>query len=74
MMMLKESRDQEISDRPPDVRTAREWKVEVATEEIISSLEHGDIVDQHSLTDWDLAMVTSDLLGKCLNGTEKKLQ
>ena len=43
-MMLRESRDQEISDRPPDVRTARKWKAEVATDEIISSLEHGDIV------------------------------
>ena len=36
VMMLKESRDQEISDRPPDVRTARKWKVEVANDEIIS--------------------------------------
>ena len=43
-MMLRESRDQEISDRPPDVRTARKWKAELATDEIISSLEHGDIV------------------------------
>ena len=32
------------------------------------------LLDQHSLTDWDSAMVTSDLLGKCLNGTEEKLQ
>ena len=44
VMMLRESRDQEISDRPPAVRTARKWKAEVATDEIISSLEHGDIV------------------------------
>ena len=44
VMMLRESRDQEISDRPPDVRTARKWKADVATDEIISSLEHGDIV------------------------------
>ena len=44
VMMLRELRDQEISDRPPDVRTARKWKVEAATDEIISSLEHGDIV------------------------------
>ena len=44
VMMLRESRDQEISDRPPDVRTARKWKAEVATDEIISSLEHVDIV------------------------------
>ena len=32
------------------------------------------LLDQHSLTDWDSAMVTSGLLGKCLNGTEEKLQ
>ena len=44
VMMLTESRDQEISDRPPDVKTARKWKAVVATDEIISSLEHGDIV------------------------------
>ena len=44
VMMPRESRDQEISGRPPDVRTARKWKVEVATDEIISSFEHGDIV------------------------------
>ena len=44
VMMMRESRDQEISDRPPDVKTARKWKAEVATDEIISSLEHGDIV------------------------------
>ena len=43
-MMLKESRDQEIRDRPPDVKTVRTWKTEVASDEIISSLEHGDIV------------------------------
>ena len=45
-MMLRESRDQEISDRPRYVRTARKWKAEVATDEIISSLEHVDIVSQ----------------------------
>ena len=28
--MLKESRDQDISGKPPDVRTARKWKTEVA--------------------------------------------
>ena len=44
------------------------------------------LLDQHSLTDWDKAMETSDLLGKCLNvcvcererervnGTEEKRQ
>ena len=42
--MLRGSKDQEISDNPPDVRTARKWKAEVATDEIISSLEHADIV------------------------------
>ena len=44
VMMLRESRDQEISDKPPEVRSARKWKAEDATDEIISSLEHGDIV------------------------------
>ena len=44
VMMLRESRDQDISGKPPAVRTARKWKVEVATDEIISSLEHDDIV------------------------------
>ena len=41
--MLRESRDQEISSKPPGVRTARKWKAEVATDEIISSLEYGSI-------------------------------
>ena len=44
VMTLRESRDHETSDRPPDVRTVRKWKAEVATDEIISSLEHGNIV------------------------------
>ena len=44
VMMLRGSKDQEVSDNPPDVRTARKWKAEVATDEIISSLEHADIV------------------------------
>ena len=44
VMMLRESSGQEISGKPPDVRTVRKWKVEVATDEIISSLEHGNIV------------------------------
>ena len=43
-MMLRESGDQEISGKPPDVNTARKWKAEDATDEHISSLEHGDIV------------------------------
>ena len=51
-MMLRESRDQEISDRPPDVRTARKWKAEVATDEIISSWSMLTLSVQHSLTDW----------------------
>ena len=44
VMMLRESKDQKISDNPPEVRTARKWKAEVAADEIISTLEHGDIV------------------------------
>ena len=44
VMMLRKSRDQEISDKSPEVKTVRKWKAEDATDEIISSLEHGDIV------------------------------
>lgn len=44
VMMLRESRDKEISDKPPEVTTARKWKAEDETERIISSLEHGDMV------------------------------
>ena len=44
VMMLRESRDQRISTDPPDVRTARKWQAESATSDIISSLEHRDIV------------------------------
>ena len=43
-MMLRESRDKEISDNPPDVHSARKWKAEEATNKIISSLEHRDVV------------------------------
>lgn len=44
VMMLRESKDQEISGNPPDVRTARKWQAEVATDEIISTLEHRDMI------------------------------
>ena len=44
VMMLRESRDKEISNNPPDVKSARKWKAEEATNEIISALEHKDIV------------------------------
>ena len=59
VMMLRESRDQEISDRPPDVRTARKWKAEAATDEIISSLENDGIVGpaqpgRLGLGSWDI--------------------
>ena len=51
VMMLRESRDQEIRDDPPDVRTARKWKAEEATAEIISTLKHRDIVGAVQGTD-----------------------
>ena len=59
VMMMRESRDQEISDRPPDVRTARKWKAEAATDEIISSLENDGIVGpvqpgRLGLGSWDI--------------------
>ena len=44
VMMLSESRDPKISDNPPEVRMARKWKAEDVTGEIISTLEHGDII------------------------------
>ena len=50
-MMLRESRDQEIRDDPPDVRTVRKWKAEEATAEIISTLKHRDIVGAVQGTD-----------------------
>ena len=44
VMMLRESRDEVIHSDPPNIRTARKWKAEDATDEIISSLNHRDIV------------------------------
>ena len=32
VMMLRESKDQEINGKTPGVRTARKWKAEVATD------------------------------------------
>ena len=62
------------SPRPPDVRTARKWKAEVATDEIISSLEQGDIVGPAQPDRLGLGNGNFRPLGKCLNGTEEKLQ
>ena len=44
VMMLRESRDGEVKSNPPDVRTARKWKAEDETNNIITHLEHRDIV------------------------------
>ena len=44
VLMLRESRDHEIRDDPPEVRTARKWKAEEATDEILSALKQRDIV------------------------------
>ena len=44
VMMLRESRDPKINDNPPEVKTARKWKAEDVADEIISTLEHGDII------------------------------
>ena len=43
-MMLRESRDVEIRNSPPDVKTARKWSAEEETDGIVSSLRHRDIV------------------------------
>ena len=44
VMMLRESNDQAISDNPPDVRTARKWDAEKATDDITAVLKHKDII------------------------------
>ena len=44
VMMLRESKDEEVRSNPPDVRTARKWKAEEETDNIVSALEHRDIV------------------------------
>ena len=44
VMMLRESRDPEIRDNPPDVRTARKWRAEEATDECVAILGQRDIV------------------------------
>ena len=44
VMMLRESRDEEIRDRPPEVKTARKWNAEDETDDLIVSLEHRDMV------------------------------
>ena len=44
VLMLRESKDPEISIDPPTVKTARKWKAEDEVDDIISSLKHRDIV------------------------------
>ena len=50
VMMLRESRDQEIRDDPPEVKTFSKWKAEAATDEAIEILKHKDIIG-HTQTD-----------------------
>ena len=42
--MLRESRNKKISNNPPNVKSARKWKAEEATNDIISALGHGDFI------------------------------
>ena len=51
VMMLRDSRDQQIRDNPPEVRSARKWKAEEATDECISILKHRDIVGSAQKSD-----------------------
>ena len=44
VMMLRDSRDPEIRSNQPDVNTGKKWKAEKETDNIITSLEHRDIV------------------------------
>ena len=44
VLMLKGSNDCEISCNPPEVRTAKKWNAEEEVEELISMLEHRDII------------------------------
>lgn len=44
VMMLKDSKDDTIRSDPPKVKTARKWNAEFETEDIISELQHRDIV------------------------------
>ena len=44
VMMLRDSKDPEIRNNPPDVTTATKWKAEEETEKIIADLKHRDIV------------------------------
>ena len=44
VMMLRDSRDPEIRNNPPDVVTARKWIAEEETDNIISDLKHRDII------------------------------
>ena len=44
VMMLRDSSDPEIRNNPPDVLTARKWRAERETDNIIADLKHRDIV------------------------------
>ena len=44
VMMLRDSKDPEIRNNPPDVITATKWKAEEETDNIIADLKHRDIV------------------------------
>ena len=44
VMMLRDLRDPEIRNNPPDIVMARKWITEEETDNIISDLKHWDIV------------------------------
>ena len=44
VMMLRDSKDPEIRNNPPEVITAKKWKAEKETDAIIEDLRHRDIV------------------------------
>ena len=44
VMMLRDSKDPEIRNNPPDVITSKKWKAEEETDLIIADLKHRDIV------------------------------
>ncbi|XP_014768063.1 uncharacterized protein LOC106867650 [Octopus bimaculoides] len=44
VMMLREWKDTEIRQNPPEVQTARKWKAEAETDDSLSSLIHRDMV------------------------------
>ena len=46
VMMLRESRDSSIREKPPKVRTAQKWKAEEETDRVLSVLKQRDILGQ----------------------------